>query len=131
MIIVWFFPAKQLGLQNGRLPPCPSSPNCVCSENTDAVHHVDPWPFMGDASAAKARLVNVLKSTPRTRIVTDDGWYLHATCTTAVWRFVDDLQFLIDPATQVIHVRSASRIGYSDLGVNRARLESLRQQFDH
>lgn len=117
---------KDLGLQNGRLRPCPSSPNCVSSEaGTAADKLVAPFPAPGGASEM-VRLATVVAGWPRTTVVTTTDDYLHAESTSRIMRFVDDVEFRYDAAAKVIHVRSASRLGESDLGVNRKRVEGLR-----
>jgi uncharacterized protein (DUF1499 family) len=118
-----------LGVADGRLAPCPSSPNCVCSCDADAGHRIDPLRYDGSAEEAMLRLRGVLDSWPRTRIVTSIGDYLHAECTSLVFRYVDDVEFLINRTSGVIHCRSASRAGRSDFGVNRRRIEGIRQGF--
>jgi len=107
------------------LPPCPGAPNCVCSERPGTAHSVDPWSFAGDPAAAWHTLVNLIARQPRTRIVSQSDSYLHAECRTALLRFVDDLEFRLDPTASAIHVRSESRLGYSDFGVNRRRVQTL------
>jgi len=114
-------------LEQGRLMACPNSPNCVCSQDTAPQHAIAPLSFTSDVATARARLLKALATLPRIKILVDQPEYLHATSTTLIMRFVDDLEFLIDPQAKVIHVRSASRLGYSDLGVNRKRVEALRQ----
>jgi uncharacterized protein (DUF1499 family) len=108
------------------LPPCPRSPNCVSSLAADPLQHVEPFAFEGDPEKAWARLAAVLARWPRTRILEDDGAQLHAECTTRVLRFRDDLHAVLDTAGSQIHLRSASRVGWSDLGANRRRVELLR-----
>lgn len=110
-----------LGLRDGALTPCPDSPNCVCSCETRDSHHIAPLP--GDMAQLRA----VLAQLPRVHIVRDDGDYLHAEFTTRLMRYVDDVEFLYQPEQQQIAVRSASRLGYSDMGANRQRIENLRQ----
>lgn len=112
----------------GRLPPCPSRPNCVCSQDQGAAA-IAPLDFRGDSHAAFADLRAVLEALPRTRIVTANGPWLAAECRTMLFRFTDDLQFLLDASAGVIHVRSASRVGHSDLGTNRRRVERIRAAF--
>jgi uncharacterized protein (DUF1499 family) len=112
------------------LAPCPVSPNCVATEASDAAHLVAPLRFTGDPAAAKRRLLEVLAALPRTRLVADSGDYLHFECTSALFRFVDDVEFLVRPESGTIEFRSASRIGWSDLGVNRRRMEEIRTAFD-
>lgn len=108
------------------LAPCPSSPNCVCSSDSGRAA-IAPFAIKGDADAAWRVLREVLEGEPRTRIQTADDTYLHAVATTRIMRFKDDLEFLLDREAGTIGVRSASRVGYSDLGANRNRVESLRE----
>jgi uncharacterized protein (DUF1499 family) len=119
-----------LGVHDGRLAPCPSLPNCVCTRDSDTEHALDPLTFEDAPPEAWARLQTVLASWPRTRIVTATDSYLHAECTSLLFCFVDDVEFLLDPEGKRIHFRSASRAGRSDLGVNRRRMEAIRQAFE-
>lgn len=119
-----------VGLVDGHLRPCPPSPNCVCSQGADAGHAIAPLRFAGPAPAAWDRLQQVIRASPRTRITEVNDHYLRVEFTTAILRFVDDVEFLLDVPGEVIHVRSASRVGYSDLGANRKRVESLRAAFE-
>jgi len=115
-----------LGVADARLAPCPPSPNCVSSDAGDDAHRVaalavvgNPADFFRAARDAVARL-------PRTRIVAETPEYLHAECRSALFRFVDDLELHLRARDGVVAVRSASRLGHSDLGVNRRRVEALR-----
>ena len=111
-----------LGLKDGYLRPCPSSPNCVNSMvNEDEVHRIEP--FRG---VSLAELRELLQNEESVEIVTDHENYLHAEFTSLIMRFVDDVEFFSVAEEQVIHVRSASRLGRSDLGANRRRVEGLR-----
>ncbi len=117
---------RDLGLRAGVLRPCPETPNCVSSEsNAPEDKRVAPFPAAAGA-AEMTRLARLLSSSPRTAIITDTPGYLHAESTSLLLRFVDDLEFRYDAAAGVIQVRSASRIGRSDLGVNRKRVDALR-----
>lgn len=107
---------------DGRLPPCPASPNCVNSQEGG----LQPLEFTGSVADAMATLRMVVTSMPRTTIVEEAEDYLHVTYRTALFRFVDDVQFLVDADAGLIHVRSASRLGVSDLGTNRRRVEEIR-----
>ncbi len=118
-----------LGVKDGLLAPCPDAPNCVSSQAADEAHRMDPIPFDGDADAALVRLKAVLAARPRTAIVDALGDYLHAECASLLFRFVDDLEFVVDRDEKVIRFRSASRVGRSDLGVNRQRMEEIRKAF--
>jgi uncharacterized protein (DUF1499 family) len=118
-----------LGVRDGRLAPCPDTPNCVCSQDEAPTHAVEPLRFRGDADAAWARLTSAVREMPRTAVLRATDDYLHAECASLVFRFVDDLEFRLDRDAKVIHVRSASRVGRSDLGVNRRRVEAVRAAF--
>ena len=123
--------ADRARLRDGRMPaeidPCPSRPNCVCSRR-DALrrNRVDPIPVRGNPKAFFRRLKRVLASQPRTEIIAESGDYVHAICFTLMG-FVDDFEARLSVSEGVIHVRSASRVGYYDFGVNRARVERLRR----
>lgn len=119
-----------LGVTNGSLTPCPASPNCVCSQYPDPSHSIAPLPYKVSAQEARTRLLAVIAGMKRTKVVTAAEFYLHVEFTSALFRFVDDVEFLIDDTQKVIHMRSASRVGYSDLGVNRKRMEAIRQLFN-
>lgn len=119
-----------LGVKEGRLAPCPGSPNCVSTQSTDATHGVDPIAFTTSAEEAMARLEEIVRAVPRTKVVRREEDYMHLECSSRLFRFVDDVEFWFDDANKVIHCRSASRKGYSDLGVNRKRVEQIREQFN-
>ena len=122
-------PPKTLGVVNGGLAACPDSPNCVSSEATDTGHRIAPIVIEGPPEETPRRAKEALGSLPRTKVVTESPTYIHAESTSLVFGFVDDVELLIDPGAKVVHVRSASRVGYSDLGVNRGRVEALRAAF--
>lgn len=121
--------SPNVGIRNGRLADCPSTPNCVSSQSSDPKHFVAPLSFQGSAVEAKRRLIAVLRQMKRAEITTEQENYVHAEFTSLIFRFVDDVEFLIDASNQVVHVRSASRTGTSDLGVNRRRVEEIRRKF--
>ena len=118
---------KNLGVRDGRLAACPTSPNCVASQAADQKHAIAPLQFSDDPDAALARLKRLLGSRSDTRIIEEKGDYLRVEFHTAL--FVDDGEFLLDRGRHVIEVRSASRLGYSDLGKNRSRMEQIRREF--
>lgn len=121
---------SQIGVTGGRLAACPDSPNCVSSQSADPRHAIDPLRYEGTAPKARERLVKALAGMKRARIVTAEERYIHAEFTSAFFRFVDDAAFLLDEGNRTIHVRSAARVGYSDFGVNRRRMEEIRTRFD-
>jgi uncharacterized protein (DUF1499 family) len=117
---------ENLGIRDGRLAPCPPSPNCVSSQSTDNAHAIEPIPYSSSTPEAMASLRKIILQMKRTKIVTESNNYLHAEFASAIWRFVDDVEFSFDDHAKLIQVRSASRLGYSDFGVNRKRVEALR-----
>jgi len=119
------------GRVSGQLAPCPDRPNCVCSEVVDdAAHQVAPLDLAGvPPEKAWADLQRVVEELGGTIAVADDG-YIAATFSSALFGFVDDVEFRLDASQQKIQIRSASRVGYSDMGVNRKRVEALTRSFD-
>ena len=116
-------------LVDGRLRACPGRPNCVSSESEAASFRVEPLAFQGPAETAWAGLKKTLQDMGGT-IREERNGYLRATFASRVFRFVDDVEFRMAAANGIIHVRSESRVGYSDLGVNRKRVEKLRDAFN-
>jgi uncharacterized protein (DUF1499 family) len=117
-----------LGVTNGRLKPPPSSPNAVSSQAQDALHAIAPLSYSSSRERAMDALVKIVEATPRTRIVSRTQDYLYAEYQSALMGFVDDVEFWFEPNAKLIQVRSASRLGYSDFGVNRARIEDIRRK---
>ncbi|MBW4606393.1 MAG: DUF1499 domain-containing protein [Hassallia sp. WJT32-NPBG1] len=117
---------NNLGVNNGKLAPCPNSPNCVSSQSSDVGHSIAPLTYSSTPEQAIAKLKSVIESLPRTKIITESNDYLYAEFKSALMGFVDDVEFYLDPKANVIQVRSASRLGQSDLGVNRKRIETIR-----
>lgn len=122
--------SSQTRSTGGRLPICPDSPNCVSSQSSDPRHAIAPLGYRGTAEKARALLIKTVLGMKRSRIVNSGELYLHAEFTSAFFRFVDDVDLLFDDANKLIHVRSASRIGSFDFGVNRKRVEAIRTRFD-
>jgi uncharacterized protein (DUF1499 family) len=121
---------SNLGVHDGTLAPCPESPNCVSTFASDKTHAIKPLPYSGTSIEAKQKLIRVIDSLPRTRIISDTGNYLCVEFTSLLWRFVDDVEFVFDDSAKTIQFRSASRLGYGDMGVNRKRMETIRAKFD-
>jgi uncharacterized protein (DUF1499 family) len=117
------------GVPSGRLSPCPKSSNCVSSLSEDKSHQVEPLTYNATLEEARERLVSVINSMKRSEILTVENNYIHATFTSFLFRFVDDVEFSFDDERKVIDVRSASRAGYYDFGVNRDRVEEIRKRF--
>ena len=120
-----------LGIQSsGQLAPCPSSPNCVNSQAQDAQHAIEPLGYKSTSKEAMANLKKVIESMESVKIITETDNYLYAEFQSKLMGFVDDVEFLVDESNNVIHVRSASRLGQSDLGVNRKRIETIRAKLN-
>jgi uncharacterized protein (DUF1499 family) len=119
-----------LGVKDGTLKACPHKPNCVCSQAAgDPRHFIEPLRFAGDAGAAWKALHSAIAGMERVQIVRDEAQYLYAEFTTRIMGYVDDTEFYLDTPGQVIHTRSASRLGYRDFNVNRERIEAIRARF--
>lgn len=117
---------SDLGVRDGRLKPAPSSPNCVSSQAQDATHAIAPLAYRTTAEAALKALAAIVRDTPRTRIISQTNDYLYAEYETALMGYVDDVEFWLPPGEKIVHVRSASRLGHSDFGLNRKRIEDVR-----
>jgi uncharacterized protein (DUF1499 family) len=115
-----------LGVRNGKLKAPPSTPNAVSSQATGGDHRIEPLAYKGAQEQAMQTLKQLVETTPRARFVEIRNDYLYAEYSSALVGFVDDVEFYFVPNEKIIHVRSASRLGYSDLGVNRRRIESIR-----
>lgn len=119
-----------LGVRDGQLSPCPKSPNCVSTQSTDAKHGIDPIVYTTSMEEAIDRLEQIVRAMHRTTVVSREKDYLYVECKSRFLGFVDDVEFWFNDEDKVIHFRSASRLGYSDLGVNRKRMEQIRAKFD-
>jgi uncharacterized protein (DUF1499 family) len=117
-----------LGLHDAVLGPCPSSPNCVSSDARDAAHRVEAFELAVPSAEAWRAARAAVADLSRSVIVTETPDYLHAECASAFFGFVDDLELHLRASEGRIAVRSASRLGHSDMGVNRRRVEGLRSE---
>jgi uncharacterized protein (DUF1499 family) len=120
---------NNLGINNGELAPCPNSPNCVSTKAQDKKHAIPPIRYTSSRQEAMAKLIAIIRSMPRTSIVATTDDYLQVEFTSAVFRFVDDVEFYLDNTNKTIQFRSASRLGYSDFGVNRKRMKEISRRF--
>lgn len=118
--------ASSLGVKDGYLAPCPETPNCVVSQNPDTSHKISPLEYHSDQATARETLLQVLTVVPRTTVTEQTENYIRAESKSRIFKFVDDLEFYFPDNEKVIHLRSASRVGESDLGVNRRRIEQIR-----
>lgn len=116
-----------IGIQgSGQLASCPNTPNCVNSQSQDAQHKIEPLTYNSTPTDVMANLKSIIQNMERTKIIEETENYLYAEFTSKLMGFVDDVEFLLDDNAKVIQVRSASRLGESDLGVNRKRIETVR-----
>ena len=114
---------NNLGVKDGKLAACPGTPNCVSSQGEDAQSKIEPLPMVSIAD-----LKTIVENMERTTIIEVTDNYLYAEFKSKLMGYVDDVEFYLDSGANVVHVRSASRLGKSDLGVNRKRIEEIRSQ---
>lgn len=117
-----------LGVKDGRLATCPATPNCVASQGADPDHEIAPLSYDSDTAIAMTNLITAIEGMPRSAIIEQTDQYLYAEFTSRLMGFVDDVEFYFEPAEKTIQVRSAARLGESDLGVNRKRIEAIRSE---
>ncbi len=120
----------EIGMKEGAFVPCPDSPNCVSSMASDTAHYIEPIATAGlEREEAFARMQEILAASRGCTVITAGDFYIHAEFRSKLFRFVDDVECYFPEEESIIHIRSASRVGYSDLGVNRKRVEQLRSTF--
>lgn len=118
----------EIGVSQGMLAPCPDKPNCVSSFAEDVDHHVDALSIVGTSLSAWQGLQSIVEAEPNAEIVTKRDDYIHVVYTSMLMRYRDDVEFLLREREGEIALRSASRVGHSDMGVNRSRIEAIRDQ---
>ena len=119
-------PPTDIGIYDTQLSECPPSPNCVSSSASDDDHYIAPIEYTAEQDAVRDKLVAIIKNQPRTEIIEQTDDYILVEFTSRLMGFVDDAEFYFLPDSQTIAMRSAARLGESDLGVNRRRLEQFR-----
>jgi len=117
------------GWHNGRFQPCPDKPNCVCSQDSDLAHQIGPISYQDSQPAAVEKIKAIVSGLERTELLSESEKHLHYAFTSLLFRFTDDVEFFIDDEQKMIHLRSASRVGHSDFGVNRKRMEEIKRRF--
>jgi len=125
--------SEAMPLPAKKLPPCLTSPNCVSSQAPliDKTHFIAPFEIKGNPKKAWEALKQAITEQSRMVITHETHDTLHAEATSLVFRFVDDINVVMDAQAELIHIRSASRTGHSDFGVNRRRIEGLRQKLQN
>ena len=128
MFLSGCYSSLQINLSRERLAPCPDSPTCVSSLSVNPRHSIDPFPVSSSGRESLVLLNEIVRAMKGSEILWTSERAFAAIFTTRLG-FVDDVQFLLDERARVIHVRSASRVGYWDLGVNRKRMEAIRREY--
>ena len=118
-------PKKPIGITDGKFHPCPKSPNCVSTQSTDEKHKMNPLNYSSTINEAREKIKKIIKTFKRTKLITEKRNYLHFEFRTATFKFVDDVEFYLDDQEKLIHFRSAARLGWSDMGVNKKRMKSI------
>ncbi len=121
-------PPRGLGANDGRLAPCPATPNCVASRDAAPRQSMEPLRYAGSQEEARRALLSIVKRMERGRVVDERPGYIRAEFRSRFFGFVDDVEFLFDGGAGRIDFRSASRVGRSDFGANRVRLEEIRRR---
>ena len=120
---------KPIGIVDGKFYPCPNTPNCVSTQATGKEHKIEPIQYSGTLNEAKEKIIQIMNSLKRSKIIINKENYIHVVFRTAIFRFIDDVEFLFNDSEKVIHFRSRARLGYSDMGVNRKRMEKIREMY--
>ena len=130
-------PPTDLGVRDGKLKPPSMTENSVTSQTALYPDHpqrkyadIAPLRLKGDGPATLARIKAIVESMDGAKAIKSEPDYLYAQFTTKLMKYVDDVEFWYDPAAKVIQVRSASRVGRGDLGVNRNRIEAVRSALE-
>jgi uncharacterized protein (DUF1499 family) len=119
---------ENLGVRANKLTPCPNNPNCVSSQGQQKAHYISPITYNTGQTVAKEKLVLILQQYASAKIRAQSEDYIHIEFQSRWLRFIDDVEFYFYPAG-IIQIRSASRVGYSDFGVNRQRIEKIKMKF--
>ena len=117
--------------ESNEFSPCPDSPNCVSSQSVEKARFIEPLHYAGNIADARQILINILENEKRVRVVKVETDYIHAEFRSLIFQFVDDVEFYFPPSETIIQVKSASRTGYYDFGVNRRRVERFRAAFEN
>jgi uncharacterized protein (DUF1499 family) len=120
---------NNLGVVNGRLAPCPESPNCVSTYETDAVHGIEAMVYAGETAVAQEKIITIIQAMPNSTLITNEPSYIYAEFRSPTMGFIDDVEFYFDEERGFIQFRSASRLGYGDMNANRNRMEKIRNAY--
>jgi uncharacterized protein (DUF1499 family) len=118
-----------LGVNNGKLAEISKKPNNVSSQTNEKEKYVEPLNFIDDLAKSRSKIISILDEYPGAKIIKDEDTYIYAVFTTGTMKYKDDVEFYFDENSNVIHYRSSSRIGYSDMGLNRERYNAIAQKY--
>ncbi|MGR9050995.1 DUF1499 domain-containing protein [Halobacillus faecis] len=119
-----------IGVKNGRLSDCPNSPNCVSTQTDQEEKKMTSLTFSKDMETTKSLIKEILSERQRTTIETENENYIHGVVESKWMKFKDDVEFYLDQKEEVVHFRSASRVGYSDFGVNKKRMQAISEHYE-
>lgn len=122
---------SNLGITNGQLAPCPTSPNCVTTQSGLPTQLMPALSYTDSPAEAQARLKAVVLIQPRTTLITERDGYLHFEFRSAMMGFIDDVEFQLDADGTTIHFRSVARLGQGDGGVNRNRMQTITEAWEN
>ncbi|MFX1326129.1 MAG: DUF1499 domain-containing protein [Promethearchaeota archaeon] len=120
---------KPIGIKDGKFYPCPKSPNCVSTQSTSEKHKMSALSYNSSIEEAKRKIKDIIGTFKRTILISEEETYLHFEFRSATFKFVDDVEFYFDGSARLIHFRSASRVGWSDLGVNKKRMKKVSELY--
>jgi uncharacterized protein (DUF1499 family) len=121
---------KHLGIKDAKFALCPDTPNCISSQSKISDKKIAPMPFHSNLKNRHDEIINIVKNLPRTNLITNSTSYLHFEFTSKIMRFVDDVEFYFDESNTIIHIKSASRLGQKDFGVNKNRIKLIRKLYN-
>jgi uncharacterized protein (DUF1499 family) len=128
IIYLLFYGTTSMSETLNPLNPCKNKPNCVSSQDSRKEFFIEPIPIIGEPNIFFEKLLKTVRSYPRAKQINVTDNYIHFEFRSALFGFVDDIEFFIDKKNSLLHMRSASRLGYSDFGVNRKRLTEIKNK---
>lgn len=121
---------NNIGVNNGRLAPMPNKPNAVSSQTEIMDKRVEPLKFIGDLENSRKLVIDIINTFKNIEIIKNEENYIYVIFSTEKMKYKDDVEFYFDDDKKLIHFRSASRVGYSDMGVNRKRYEDIKKVYE-
>jgi uncharacterized protein (DUF1499 family) len=125
---------ENLGIKDGRLAPCKKTPNCVSTQADplDKQHFIPPIRYETTKTEARQKIIKALQNIGgKTKIITQKPDYIHAENRSPTMGYIDDIEIYFEEHSKKIHIRSASRLGYSDFGMNRKRIQQIQSHFQN